>query len=244
VAIFGLASFFAQQIRTAEAEADRVYEAVIGIVVDIKDPEKQCRVKVRFPTLGPDSTWWCPVVALGAGADRGWFTLPEVDDEVVVGFEHGDLARPVVLGAIWNGKDRAPDANADGDNPRRVIRSKRGHTVTLDDKDGAIRLADGEGIATVTIAASAGVTLEAAQGDAGVSVVGLYVMDVDNHESAVMSAIPVGRRLSPRSPTLARLDAELAAGGTASPATPHGVPQPVRLPGRWSVPQPHVPWST
>jgi predicted NAD/FAD-binding protein len=86
--------------------------------------------------------------------------------------------------------------------------------------------------------------LAAAQGDAGVSVVGLYVMDVDNHESAVMSAIPVGRRLSPRSPTLARLDAELAAGGTASPATPHGVPQPVRLPGRWSVPQPHVPWST
>lgn len=168
MAIFGLASFFAQQIRTAEAEADRVYEAVIGIVVDIKDPEKQCRVKVRFPTLGPDSTWWCPVVALGAGADRGWFTLPEVDDEVVVGFEHGDLARPVVLGAIWNGKDRAPDTNADGDNPRRVIRSKRGHTVTLDDKDGAIRLADGEGIATVTIAASAGVTLEAAQGDVAI----------------------------------------------------------------------------
>ncbi len=163
--IWDLASLFHAEGRAAETEADRAHEVIVGIVVDIKDPEKLCRVKVRLPAFGPDATWWCPVIAMGAGRDRGWFTLPEVDDEVLVGFEHGEIARPIVLGAIWNGKDRPVEANPGGDNPRRVLTSKTGHTIALDDKAGTVTIADGAGIGTVTIAKDGGITIEAAQGD-------------------------------------------------------------------------------
>ncbi|MBK7077745.1 MAG: hypothetical protein IPH44_36155 [Myxococcales bacterium] len=159
-----LASLFQSQLRTAEDEAERAHEVVIGVVVDIKDPSRLCRVKVKIPVLGPDATWWCPVVAIGAGRDRGWFTLPEVDDEVLVGFEHGEVARPIVIGQIWNGSDKPTEANPGGDNPRRVFASKSGHTVTFDDKDGKLVIADGAGIGTVTIAKDAGITIEAKQG--------------------------------------------------------------------------------
>lgn len=70
--------------------------------------------------------------------------------------------------------------------------------------------------------------IAAAQGEAGVSVVGLYAVDVDNHESAVASALPVARRLAPHSSTLARLDTEIRRGGLSAPLRPHGVSQPVR----------------
>ena len=70
--IWGLASLIHQQLRAAEAEGERAHEVVIGLVVDIKDPAQLCRVKVRIPVLGPDATWWCPVVAIGAGRDRGF----------------------------------------------------------------------------------------------------------------------------------------------------------------------------
>ena len=162
--IWHLASLFQSQLRAAEAEAERAYEVVVGIVVDIKDPSQLCRVKLRIPVLGADATWWCPVVAIGAGRDRGWFTLPEVDDEVLVGFEHGEVDRPIVIGQIWNGSDKPTEANPSGDNPRRVFASKSGHTLTFDDKDGKLVIADGAGIGTVTIAKDAGITIEAKQG--------------------------------------------------------------------------------
>ena len=63
--------------------------------------------------------------------------LPEVDDEVLVGFEHGDIHRPYVIGALWNGKDQPPlqvsEAVGDGKVNKRVIKSRSGHTITLDD---------------------------------------------------------------------------------------------------------------
>ncbi len=162
--IWGLASLTQRQLRAAEDEGERAYEVVIGVVVDIKDPARLCRVRVRIPALGPDATWWCPVVATGAGRDRGWFTVPEVDDEVLVGFEHGEVGRPIVIGRIWNGSDAPPDTNGSGDNPRRVIASKSGHTITFDDKEGKLIIADGGGIGVITIAKDAGVTIEAKQG--------------------------------------------------------------------------------
>jgi phage protein D/phage baseplate assembly protein gpV len=115
---------------------------VIGLVTNNKDPEEMGRVRVKFPWLSDqDESAWARVIAPMAGGDRGFFYLPEVDDEVVVGFDHGDIHRPFILGALWNGVDATPlkaDAAVGGDGKvnKRVLKSRSGHTITLDDTDG------------------------------------------------------------------------------------------------------------
>lgn len=161
-----LAGYFASQIYTAEAEASRVYEPMIGIVTDNKDPDKLGRVKVKIPTLSEhDTTWWCPIVMMGAGKNRGWFFIPEKDDEVLVLFEHGDINCPVVVGSLWNGKDKPPDKNPSG-NPRRVIRSRAGSKITFDDETNKLTVEDGGGKGKITLDADANkVIIEALSGD-------------------------------------------------------------------------------
>lgn len=148
---FDLASAFASQILTAEEEAGRVYEPMIGIVTDNKDPDKLGRVKVKLPVLSEqDTTWWAPIVMVGAGKNRGWFFIPEKDDEVLVMFEHGDINRPIVVGSLWNGKDKPPDKNPGG-NPRRVIKSRAGSKITLDDDQMKLVIEDGSGKGRITL---------------------------------------------------------------------------------------------
>jgi uncharacterized protein involved in type VI secretion and phage assembly len=78
-----------------------------------------------------------------------------VDDEVLIAFEHGEIHRPIILGALWNGKDKAPDNNSDGKDARRVFKSKTGHKVTFEDKEGFIQIEDGGGIGSMKIDAKA-----------------------------------------------------------------------------------------
>jgi len=164
--IYDLASVFADQIRTAETEASRVYEPVIALVTDNKDPSKLGRVKIKIPVLSnTDTTWWAPIVMLGAGKNRGWFFIPEVDDEVLVLFEHGDVNRPLVVGALWNGKDKPPDKNPGG-NPRRVIKSRAGSKITFDDDQMKLVIEDGTGKGRITFDSNANkVTIESLAGD-------------------------------------------------------------------------------
>jgi uncharacterized protein involved in type VI secretion and phage assembly len=164
--LFDLASVFADQIRTAETESDRVYEPVIGIVTDNKDPSKLGRVKLKIPILSEqDTTFWCPIIMLGAGKNRGWFFIPELNDEVLVMFEHGDLNRPLVVGALWNGKDKPPDKNPGG-NPRRLIKSRAGSKITFDDDKEQLIIEDGAQKGRITFDAKANkITIEALDGD-------------------------------------------------------------------------------
>jgi uncharacterized protein involved in type VI secretion and phage assembly len=164
--LYDLASVFASQIQTAELESDKVFEPVIGLVTDNKDPQKLGRVKVKFPILSDkDTTWWSPIIMLGASKNRGWFFIPEVDDEVLCLFEHGELDRPLVVGALWNGKDKPPDKNPGG-NPRRVIKSREGNKITFDDDKMQLIIEDGGGSGKITIDANANkITIEAIKGD-------------------------------------------------------------------------------
>lgn len=116
----------------------RIYGVVVGIVTNNKDTEKLGRVKVKIPRLsGEDESNWARVISFMAGKERGAFFLPEVDDEVLVAFEYGDINMPYVIGSLWNGKDVPPENNSDGKNNIRVIRSRSGHVITLDDSDGS-----------------------------------------------------------------------------------------------------------
>ncbi|BDI34267.1 type IV secretion protein Rhs [Capsulimonas corticalis] len=114
---------------------------VVGLVTDNVDPENLGRVKVKYPWLTEDHTsYWARQSAPMAGSGRGFYFLPEVDDEVLVAFEHGDIRRPYIIGALWNGKDKPVEGNSKaisgGKVNRRTIQTRIGHTVLLDDTDG------------------------------------------------------------------------------------------------------------
>lgn len=115
----------------------RFYGVTVGEVTNNKDEEGLGRVKVKFPWLSDtDESYWARVVAPMAGKERGLYFLPEVGDEVLVAFEHGNIEFPYILGALWNGKDKPPESNSDGKNNRRLIKSRSGHEIILDDTDG------------------------------------------------------------------------------------------------------------
>jgi uncharacterized protein involved in type VI secretion and phage assembly len=112
-----------------------------ALVVDNADPDKLGRVKLKFPMLPemPES-FWARLVMPMAGQGRGMMTIPEVDDEVLVAFVHGDINHAIVLGSLFNGVDTPPYANEDGDNNLRVFQSRSGHRLTFDDTSGAERI--------------------------------------------------------------------------------------------------------
>ncbi|MCL6302588.1 VgrG-related protein [Streptomyces kronopolitis] len=125
----------------AEAGAHRVNGLVPAEVVDIKDPDDQGRVRLRYPWLSDDYvSTWARTVQLG-GSKGGGVVLPEVGDEVLVGFEQGNLDRPYVIGGLYNGVDKPSPHEVDlydkskGTANRRSFVSKEGHRLELLDAD-------------------------------------------------------------------------------------------------------------
>jgi uncharacterized protein involved in type VI secretion and phage assembly len=81
-------------------------QLVIGLVTNNSDPDNMGRVRVQYPSLGPDAEGaWAPIASVSAGNARGMMMLPVVGEAVLVGFEHGDTRRPYVLGSLFNGSD-------------------------------------------------------------------------------------------------------------------------------------------
>jgi phage protein D len=112
---------------------------LVGIVTNNKDPKSWGRVKVKFPTLTEEhESHWARVVTAGAGPNRGFDCLPEVNDEVLVGFEHGDIHRPYIIGNVWNGKDAPPEKVDDSvvkGVRLRTFKTRTGHTLQFVEED-------------------------------------------------------------------------------------------------------------
>lgn len=114
----------------------RIYGVVVGVVTNIEDEDHLGRVKVRFPWLSDaDESNWARIATPMAGAQRGMFFLPEVDDEVLVVFEQGLVSRPFVIGALWNATDKPP-VTSDADNNVRSITSRSGNVIEFSDNEG------------------------------------------------------------------------------------------------------------
>ncbi len=129
-------------------------DVVVGLVLNNQDPDGLGRVKINLPGLSEDeSGHWARLATPMAGGGRGMFFLPEKNDEVLVAFEQGDITRPYILGALWNGEDKPPQTNSDGKNNVRMIRSRSGHSVRFDDTAGTekIEIIDKSGENNVTI---------------------------------------------------------------------------------------------
>jgi uncharacterized protein involved in type VI secretion and phage assembly len=107
---------------------------VTGIVKDLNDPDGQGRIELQFPWLSDSvRSSWAPVASALAGKERGQFFMPEIDDEVLVAFEHGDINHPFIVGFLWNGVDTPPETT----NQNRVIKTPGGHQLRFEDKEGA-----------------------------------------------------------------------------------------------------------
>jgi phage protein D len=128
------------------SNGDKGYGVVVGIVTNAQDPDGLARVKVKYPTISDQlESHWARLVTPMAGKGRGFEFIPEVNDEVLVAFEYDDINKPYILGALWNGKDKPPQASneivsGDGKVQKRVIHSRSGHTITLDDTDGGEKI--------------------------------------------------------------------------------------------------------
>ncbi|GII66855.1 phage tail protein [Sphaerisporangium krabiense] len=160
---------------------DKRYYGVVEAIVEENEGDDEGRVKVRFPWFdGSTVTDWCRVSQLYAGGGYGALFVPEKGDEVLVAFVHGDMRFPIVLGGLYNGVDKPPAARKDGRDQKIIrtrhghevllddtaskaavrIRSAAGHVVELDDQGKAIRITAAEG-GGVTVSATGDITLTA-----------------------------------------------------------------------------------
>ena len=109
-------------------------------VISLDDPDSLSRVQLRVLNFdgvdSHDGPIWARVACAFAGNNRGSFLLPDVGDEVLVVFVNGDPRFPIVVGGLWNGSSTAPETISGGRNRKKVIRSKNGVKLTLDDQDG------------------------------------------------------------------------------------------------------------
>ena len=119
----------------------RWYGVFPATVIDIKDPDGTGRVKVTLPwcpdTGGDRYEAWARVATFMGGNNRGSWFIPDVNDEVLVSFEAGDVRRPYVIGGLWNGQDSPPETmDSAANNYKKVLCSRNGVKITLDDQDG------------------------------------------------------------------------------------------------------------
>jgi uncharacterized protein involved in type VI secretion and phage assembly len=182
-------------VRLPSGLGGRWYGAFPALVTDIVDPEGLGRVKIALPwspdTAGARYETWARLATFMAGNNRGSWFIPDVDDEVLIVFEGGDPRRPYVIGSLWNGKDKPPESmDGAGKNFKKVLRSRNGVKLTMDDADGreqfivetpggqkltlkdgpgAVEIVDSNGnsikmeASGITITASAKVTINASQ---------------------------------------------------------------------------------
>lgn len=117
----------------AQSTDKRYFGVVEAIVVDTYDPDKEGRIKIQFPWFDEDMvTEYCRVCQLYAGNGYGALFVPEVGDEVLVSFVHGDMRLPVILGGMYNGKDK-PSSHRQKTKDQKLIRTKAGHEIVFDD---------------------------------------------------------------------------------------------------------------
>jgi phage baseplate assembly protein gpV len=125
-------------LSTSEAASElarRTAGVTTAIVTDVNDATGQGRVLVKFPWTGKNSAW-APVMTPMAGDQRGFYCPPEINDHVLVMFDHGRIDSPFVIGAVWSGRDKPPLPSGKKTTDVRILKSRSGHTITLDDTSG------------------------------------------------------------------------------------------------------------
>jgi uncharacterized protein involved in type VI secretion and phage assembly len=127
-----------------EPQERRIYGVSRARVVNNRDCDGYHRVQIEIAWL-PDVRPWARVAAAMAGPNRGAYFIPQVEDEVLVVFEDGDIRLPYIVGGLWNAQDRPPAEQPEDAENRRMIRTGAGHEISFDDSARSICIVNCEG---------------------------------------------------------------------------------------------------
>ncbi|MBE0653113.1 MAG: type VI secretion system tip protein VgrG [Bacteroidales bacterium] len=189
-------------------------ESQSAVVKDNNDPDKLGRIRVAFfwqenNMMSP----WLRIANIYSGADMGVYFIPEVGDEVLVGFEGGNAEKPYILGSMHNGKNKPESSWPDSDNSfkgiltrsqlkiefdekkkQTTIETPGGNKVVLSDDDQSIVLHDqNQNKVELT---SGGISLESAKdikisSKSKVTIEGLGGVDISSKADAKLSGLNV-----------------------------------------------------
>jgi len=168
----------------------------VAIVRDNQDPESLGRVKLEYPWRdADDQSYWARIATNMTGSGYGTYFLPEVDDEVLVGFENGDIHSPIVLGSLWSGNRTPPEDNADGQNDVRKIETRNGHSVEFDDNDS-------QGHVSIETNAGHLIDLDDTSGSESITITDKSGNTIDMNSTAGTISINANTSISLTSPTI------------------------------------------
>jgi phage protein D len=191
-----------QRLLADKPTRETAWPVMTGIVTNNSDPEDMARVRVKFPWLDDDlESQWARVVGAGAGDARGIYWLPEVNDEVLVAFEQGDMARPIVIGGLWNGVDAPPaDANtvvSGGKVVQRLLVTRVGHKITLAEENpayiqidtaGGHRLTLHDDDAKIEVASQGGATIVIDDNARSITIKSVGGLEIEASQSLTLKA--------------------------------------------------------
>jgi phage protein D len=188
---------------------------VIAVVTNADDDENLGRVKVKYPWMAEDAeSDWARVAVVGGGPEAGIAAIPAVGDEVLVAFAHGDFSQPYVLAGLWNGKHAVPPetrkapkgekplvrewrsrsghfiAMHDNADKKLQIKTAKGFTITLDDKNRNIAIS---GPGNLKISMNSSITIEGGsnihiKGDADVTLEARNVLNLKGRQVNIEAA--------------------------------------------------------
>lgn len=159
-------------------------QSQIGIVKENNDPEALGRVKIQFPwqKQAGTTTPWIRIASVHAGSGKGFYSIPELDEDVIVDFIGGNAESPYVLGALWNGQNKPPVSNSNND--IKVFQTKSGCSMTFDDEKGSITLKDKSG-SSISLDGSGNISINASSGE--VSVIGPKEVSLSSDDEVSLS---------------------------------------------------------
>ena len=120
-------------------------EAQSARVVDNNDPMGMGRVRVQFPWQEDKNqmTPWIRLIQPHSGAGKGFHFIPEIGEEVLVGFESGNAEKPFVMGTHYNGSETSSYHTSGND--KKVIHTRSGTKIILNDAEGSVFIEDPSG---------------------------------------------------------------------------------------------------
>lgn len=134
-----------------------------AMVVDNNDPKAMGRIRVQFPWQHQknEKTPWIRILTPYAGNGKGFHVIPEIGEEVIVGFEGNDAEKPFILGAVFHGNNKSGHGGAG--NYMKGFQTASGNKIQLNDKDGSILVQNGNGAGSISIDSAGNITIDTSE---------------------------------------------------------------------------------